>query len=149
MKKKLLSVSMLWVYRCIVFAFFFASCTSGNSTREPRLKEYVFTVNLVDDETKVREYLDYHRQVWPEVEESFRKAGYEQIRIYHFARSLCMIIAVREGVDLAEAGKISAAYHKKVKAWNALMDGYQEGVPGTLAGQTWVEMEEIYVFKKD
>ena len=108
--------------------------------------EYVFGVQMVDDKTKIEEYMDYHKNVWPEVEAGFKKAGYQKIRLFRFENYLCMIIQVPEGVRLEEMAKTKELHTQKVKEWNTLMNKYQRGLPGTKEGTTWVAMEKIYEF---
>lgn len=124
--------------------------TSENrrSTKE-RLTERVFVVNIVNDEQKLKEYLQYHAHVWPEVEAGFRKAGFRTISLYRFNYSLVMTIVVPEGADLAQMGKTAESYDPRCAAWNRIMDGYQQGVPGTKPGETWAEATRYYRFSKD
>jgi len=112
-------------------------------------KDQVFIVMLPDDSVRIHEYLYYHHNIWPEVEAGFKKAGYENIRLFIFGNILTMIVSIPEGASLDEMSKISQNYHEKVKKWNVLMASYQQGVPGTSEGQTWVEMQKIYEFKSE
>jgi len=109
-------------------------------------KELVFVVNLVDDEKKVQEYLDYHKKIWPEVEAGFKKAGYKKIKLYRFNKSIVMMITVPENADLNRMGQVAESYSEKCKAWNELMSKYQVGVAGVAKGQKWAQTEEIYSF---
>ena len=114
---------------------------------EDRLVEKVFVVNLIPNERKLREYLSYHEHVWPEVEAGFRKAGYKQIDLYRYGYLLVMTIHVPEGSDLARMGKIAEGYDKRCQEWNRIMSGYQKGIPGTGAEETWVETQRFYHFQ--
>lgn len=120
---------------------------NSNAVETQKFREYVFGVQLVNDPAKIQEYLNYHKKIWPEVEAGFKKAGYTNIRLYHFGNYISMIINVPESADLDEMGKISEASHPRVKEWNKLMSGYQKGFPGTIEGTTWVPMDKIYEFK--
>ncbi len=111
--------------------------------------EYVFSVQLVNDSTKIKEYLEYHKNVWPEVEEGFIKAGYRNIKIYRFQNFLTMVIKIPKGADLDQIGASPALNTEKIKVWNLLMSSYQKGLPGTVEGATWVPMEKIYEFEND
>ena len=116
---------------------------------EVEFDEYVFAVQLIDNDKKVEEYLNYHKQVWPEVEESFKKAGYEKIRLYRFGNFISMIVRVPKGSDLEKLGMKAESSHAKVKQWNNLMTTYQKGLPGVKSGTTWVMMDKIYEFDRD
>jgi L-rhamnose mutarotase len=110
------------------------------------LEDKVFVVNIVHDSLKLKEYLDYHKQVWPQVEAGFRKAGYKKIVLYRYDYLLVMKITVPVGADLGEMGKLAEASDPRCAEWNKLMNTYQKGVEGTLPEQTWVEAEPFYQF---
>ncbi|RPD39943.1 L-rhamnose mutarotase [Chitinophaga barathri] len=127
----------------LLLVFSLAACK-----QEERLTEKVFVVNIKPGDDRLREYLDYHQAVWPEVEQGFRKAGYRSIRMFRSQHTLVMVIAVPEGADLDEMGKIAESHDKRCAEWNRLMAGYQEGVAGTQSGQTWTEAVPFYQFGK-
>ena len=110
------------------------------------LEDKVFVVNIVQDSLKLKEYLDYHKQVWPQVEAGFKKAGYKKIVLYRYDYLLVMKITVPVGADLGEMGKLAEASDPRCAEWNKLMNTYQQGVQGTLPGQTWVEATAFYQF---
>ena len=56
----------------------FSILSCQKATDKTKDKELVFVVNLVNDDKKVQEYLDYHKKIWPEVEAGFKKAGYKK-----------------------------------------------------------------------
>ncbi|HTJ11622.1 MAG TPA: L-rhamnose mutarotase [Dinghuibacter sp.] len=130
-----------------LFAFMLlAACRQPVSTKA---RDVVMVVNLVDDSVKVRQYLAYHQNVWPEVEAGFRKAGYKNIRLYRCERTVVMIVTVPADADLAAMGRTAEAYDPRCGAWNRMMDAYQVGVPGTQPGQKWVQADLFYQFKAD
>ncbi|WP_186452656.1 L-rhamnose mutarotase [Chitinophaga polysaccharea] len=108
--------------------------------------EKVFVVNIKPGEENLQAYLNYHQHIWPEVEAGFRKAGYEDIRLFRSEHTVVMIVTVPEGADLDAMGKKAEASHPRCAEWNRLMAGYQEGVTGTSPGQTWSAMEPLYHF---
>ena len=103
-------------------------------------------VNIVPDSVKLKEYLTYHEQVWPEVEAGFKKAGYKKITLYRYNHLLVMTITVPQNADLGAMGKLAESYSPRCAEWNKLMNTYQTGVQGTQPGQTWVEAKPFYVF---
>ncbi len=109
-------------------------------------EERVFVVNIVPDSVKLKEYLDYHEKVWPEVEGGFKKAGYKGIVLYRYGHLVVMTITVPAGADLDQMGKLAESYDPRCAEWNQLMNGYQTGVAGTKQGQTWVEVRPFYRF---
>jgi len=111
-----------------------------------KMTQKVFFVKIRKDGNKLKEYLDYHQHIWPEVEAGFRKAGFNSIHLYRYEYLLTMIVEIPEGADLDAMGKVAEGYDEKCAAWNRLMATYQEGVEGTKPGQTWVEALPIYSF---
>ncbi len=142
--KKLQSILLI----LLVTGVFYSCYNPSNSiSMETDFEEHVFAVRLIEDSSMVEKYLNYHKNVYPEVEAGFQKAGYESIRLYHFENYITMIVRVPKGSDLGEMGQISSDSNPRVAEWNKLMDGFQKGLPGTLEGQTWMEMEKYYEFK--
>jgi L-rhamnose mutarotase len=121
---------------------------SGCRERKPT-KDIVMIVNLVNNPQKIKEYKQYHKHIWPEVEEGFRKAGFDNIRVYQFDRHLVMIVTIPADANLSELSKKAEAYDPRCKEWNQLMDKYQQGVDGALPGQKWAEMKKIYDLSKE
>ena len=140
--KKLYSAVVLF----FVVMMLFASCKENNSKPVQEAEERVFVVNIVNDTTKLKEYLNYHQHIWPEVEAGFKKAGYQKITLYHYEHLLVMTITVPKGAHLDQMGKLAESYNPRCAEWNKLMSQYQVGVPGTLPGQTWVETKQFYSF---
>jgi len=118
----------------------------GASTHLPAYEERVFVINIVDNAKKLEEYLAYHKQVWPEVEAGFKKAGYQRIALYRFDKLIVMTVRIPVGADLNQMGKQAEAYSPKCADWNTLMNTYQQGVSGTAAGQKWAETSLFYEF---
>ena len=58
-----------------------SSCREDDETE---FEEHVFGVRLVEDTVIIEKYLNFHQNVWPEVEKGFKKAGYEHIRLFRF-----------------------------------------------------------------
>jgi len=129
----------------LICSWLLGACSSKNE----RFTERVFVANLVKDEQKLEQYLAYHKQVWPEVEAGFRKAGYKRITLYRFKYLLVMTITVPEQADLQQMSRTAEVYDKRCAEWNRLMSQFQTGVEGTVPGQTWVEADRYYLFKND
>ncbi len=132
----------------LMAALLIKSCTPKQEEvqKVEALEDKVFVVNIIHDSLKLKEYLDYHKQVWPQVEAGFKKAGYKKIVLYRYDYLLVMKITVPVGADLDEMGKLAEASDPRCAEWNKLMNTYQQGVQGTLPGQTWVEATAFYQF---
>ncbi|HEY6082805.1 MAG TPA: L-rhamnose mutarotase, partial [Chitinophagaceae bacterium] len=65
---------------------FIAGILFSSSCREQKpTKDIVMIVNLLNDPQKIKAYEQYHEHIWPQVEEGFRKAGFNNIRVYRFS----------------------------------------------------------------
>lgn len=141
-----------WLYTVFTLPYLFAACVSSHQPQNQRLEDFqemVFVTNLVNDEQKQKEYMDYHEHVWPEVEEGFKKAGYREISLYRFQDLLVMIVSVPKGADLEQMGRIAESYDKRCAEWNRIMADYQSGIEGARPGQTWVEARRFYSFRNE
>lgn len=140
--------SYVIVFTAVYATVMLTGCSEKQNAQkaQQQLEEKVFVVNLVHDSLKLKEYLDYHKQVWPQVEDVFKKAGYKKIVLYRYGYLLVMKIAVPIGADLGEMGKLAESSDPRCAEWNKLMNTYQKGVEGTSPGQTWVEAKPFYQF---
>lgn len=106
-------------------------------------KRYALALDLVDDPTLIAEYEQYHQAVWPEIKESIRTAGIDNMEIYRFANRLFMIMEVNENFSFEKKGEMDAA-NAKVQEWEQLMWKYQQAIPGAKPGEKWVLMDKIF-----
>lgn len=107
------------------------------------MKRFAMTVLLKDDPEIIRRYEEYHAAPWPEVVEGIHGIGVRRIFIYRYGRQLFMFM---ETVDDFDMQRDFPKYmtDPRAKEWDELMRSFQEPVPGAPAGETWVEMEEIF-----
>ncbi|WP_240768720.1 L-rhamnose mutarotase [Olivibacter sp. XZL3] len=115
-------------------------CINGKED-EGKRDHIILSANLVADSVKQRSYLDYHRRQfdeWPEVSEGFCRAEFQQVLLFKTGRQLLLVIDIPEGADFEELNKRTVENNPKVDEWNHLMSTYQEGLPGTKAGEVWV-----------
>ncbi|MET0392886.1 MAG: L-rhamnose mutarotase [Chitinophagaceae bacterium] len=106
----------------------------------------LLTANLVADTTLQKEYLDYHTtqfDKWPEVANGFCNAGFQRLLLYRNGRQLMLIISIPEGKSLDELNPKTTENNPRVDEWNARMKKYQEGIPGTQKGESWVFLQPV------
>ena len=142
-------ISPAAVCRVLLLAAVVVLAACNAPKKDVEQEEHVFVVNIVHDAQKLKEYLDYHQHIWPEVVAGFKKAGYRKITLYRYDYLLVMTITVPAGADLAQMGKTAESYSKRCAEWNKLMDGYQTGVPGAGPHEKWVEAAPFYRFTKE
>jgi L-rhamnose mutarotase len=109
----------------------------------------VFTINLKDDPKVVEAYQAYHREVWPEVQQSLRRFGVERMDIYLLGRRLVMVVDMREGVDYRDAFRLHSASSPRVAQWEQLMTSFQEPVPEAAPGEWWAAMEPVFQLEQE
>lgn len=140
-------MKILLKFLFVIFTCSFMMCRPTNpGQQQVEFVEKIFVVNTVDDAKKLNEYLAYHKQIWPEVEAGFKKAGYKSITLYRFKDLIVMAITVPKNANLEEMGRIAESYSPRCAEWNKLMGDYQKGVKGTSAGEKWVEAIPFYKF---
>ena len=107
------------------------------------MDRYCLTLDLKDDPTLIAEYEAWHQKVWPEIMESIRSAGIENMQIYRFANRLFMIMEVNKKFSFEKKSTADAG-NAKVQEWEELMWNYQQAIPGVKAGEKWVLMNKIF-----
>lgn len=108
------------------------------------MSRYVLTVDLRDDPAAIAAYRDHHRQVWPEVEDSLRRAGVRHMEILIHGRRLVMILELKNGLDLRRVFADHATSHPRVQEWEWLMRSLQEPASGVPAGEWWATMDPLF-----
>lgn len=106
-------------------------------------KRYALAVDLINDPELIRVYEEWHRNVWPEILDSIRSAGIEQMEIYRLQNRLFMIMEVNEQFSF-EAKARADAGNEKVQEWENLMWNFQLSLPFAKPGEKWVLMEQIF-----
>jgi L-rhamnose mutarotase len=107
------------------------------------VQRYCFALDLVDDEARIAEYEAHHRAVWPEVEDSFQRAGIEQVELYRTGNRLFMLLDTRDDFSFEKKQQIDEA-DPVVQKWEALMSTYQHPLPWASKEEKWVLMKPIY-----
>ena len=107
------------------------------------MKRHCFTLDLIDDESLIEAYKEYHQSVWPEIKESIKTAGIKEMEIYLFNTRLFMIMEVDNSFSF-EAKAQADLENDKVQEWEKLMWNYQKALPGAKPGEKWLLMENIF-----
>ena len=88
-------------------------------------------------------YEEHHRKVWPEILQSIRSAGIQQVEIYKVNNRLFMIMETDDDFSFERKRAMDAA-NKRVQEWEELMWKYQQALPGTKPGEKWSLMDRIF-----
>ena len=110
-----------------------------------KLKQLYFALDLKDDPELIAEYKKWHRteNAWPEITQSIRQAGIENMEIYLTGNRLFMVMEVTDDFDQA-AKNNSDANNPVVQKWETMMNLYQQTLPWSRPGEKWVALEAIY-----
>jgi L-rhamnose mutarotase len=95
------------------------------------MKRYTLTLDLKNDPELIRQYEQFHKEVWPEIISSIKEAGIENMQIYHYETRLFMIMEE----------------NAKVQEWEELMWKFQQPLAGSAKGEKWKLMETIFELK--
>jgi L-rhamnose mutarotase len=106
-------------------------------------RRYCLTLDLKDDATLIAEYKRYHQKVWPEITQSIRASGIEDMEIYLLGTRMFMIMDVNERFSF-EAKAQSDRRNPKVQEWEQLMWKFQKALPQAKLGEKWLLMERIF-----
>ena len=107
------------------------------------MKRYCFALDLINNKTSIKQYIAYHKKVWPEILDSLRNSGIIDAEIYNVADRLFLILDTNESFTLEHKSK-SDAQNPVVHKWEALMSAYQKSLPNTKPDEKWVLMERIF-----
>lgn len=101
------------------------------------------TLDLKNDPALIQEYEEYHKAVWPEIKESILRAGVLSMEIYRWQNRLFMTMEVDETYTHERKAALDAE-DSKVQEWETLMSKYQQALPGSLPGEKWQLMKNIF-----
>ncbi len=107
------------------------------------MRRYCLALDLKDDPALIKEYEEYHGNVWPEIIKSITGSGIEQMEIYRTGNRLFMIMEVNDSFNFDKKAKADAA-NEKVQEWEKLMWKYQQALPHAKPGEKWVLMDKIF-----
>jgi L-rhamnose mutarotase len=107
------------------------------------MKRYCLTLDLANDPDLIAEYKRHHENVWPEIIESIRGSGIQDLEIYVLGTRLCMILEVDDQFSFERKAKADRN-DPKVQQWEQLMWKFQRPLPQAKPGEKWLLMERIF-----
>ena len=73
------------------------------------LKKYCMALDLKNNPKKIAEYIDYHQNVWPEINQSIKASGIQNAEIFHTGNRLFMILEVDESFSFERKAALDAS----------------------------------------
>lgn len=110
-------------------------------------RRYCLALDLKNDSALIAEYKRYHEEIWPEITESIRSAGIENMEIYLLGTRMFMIMEVNETFSFETKATADLA-NPKVREWEELMWNFQQPLPNAKPGEKWQLMEKIFALEK-
>jgi len=107
------------------------------------MKRYCLTLKLKADQDLMAEYIEYHREGWPEIHRSIRDAGVLDMQIYELGGLLFMIMDTEDDFTFERKAAMDAA-NPRVQEWETLMAKFQDVGPDADFGAKWKLMEQIF-----
>ncbi len=106
-------------------------------------KRYCLTLDLKDDPQLIAEYKRYHQKIWPEITQSIKDAGIENLEIYLLGTRMLMVMEANESFSF-EAKSKADRENPTVREWEQLMWKFQQPLPQARPGEKWLLMERIF-----
>ena len=106
-------------------------------------RRYCLAVDLKDDPRLIAEYKRYHENIWPEITQSIKDSGIEDLEIYLLGTRLFMIMEVNDRFSFEAKSKADHG-NPKVQEWEQLMWKFQKPLPQAKPGEKWLLMERIF-----
>jgi L-rhamnose mutarotase len=107
------------------------------------MHKYLLLLDLVDEETSIKQYEACHEKIPFEIEQSIRTSGIQNMEIYRYANRLVMEIVVDDHFSF-ESKAMSDASNEAVQAWEKLMNQFQKRIPGSKPNEKWVLTKRIF-----
>jgi L-rhamnose mutarotase len=107
------------------------------------MRRYCLALDLKDDPKLIAEYKRYHESIWPEITQSIKDSGIENMEIYLLGTRMFMIMEVNDTFSF-QAKTQSDLINPKVQEWERLMWTFQKSLPQAGPGEKWVLMERIF-----
>ena len=111
-------------------------------------RRYCLTLDLKNDPDLIAQYKDHHKEVRPEIVQSIKESGIEEMEIYLLGTRLLMVMEVNESFSFEKKARLDEE-NAKVREWERLMSRFQQELPEAKPGQKWVVMEQIFKLENE
>jgi len=106
-------------------------------------RRFCFALDLKGDPALIAEYRKYHEKIWPEITQSLKDSGIEDLEIYLLGTRMFMTMEVNQSFSF-EKKAMADEQNPKVQAWEQLMWRFQQTLPEAKHGEKWLCMERIF-----
>jgi L-rhamnose mutarotase len=106
-------------------------------------RRFCLTLDLKNNPQLIADYRRYHEKIWPEITQSIRKSGIEDMEIYLLGTRLFMIMEVNQNFSFDKKAEADRN-NPRVQEWEELMWRFQQPLAEAAPGEKWVLMERIF-----
>ena len=107
------------------------------------MKRYCQTLTLVDNPELIKQYLEAHTQVWPEIIEGQHEVGIRSMQIYAQGNVLFMIVDTVDEFNW-ERDMARLATLPRQAEWEAYVSQFQGCSANTTSAEKWQMMTKIF-----
>jgi len=107
------------------------------------MNRYILILDLVDEESSIKRYEEYHEKIPQAIEESIRNAGITSMEIFRYGNRLVMEMIVNDSFSFDAKNK-SDEENPAVQEWENLMNEFQQRIPGSKHNEKWVLTNRIF-----
>ena len=107
------------------------------------MKRHCLALDLKDDPELIKKYEEYHENVWPEILQSIKESGIQEMQIYRVSNRMFMIIETDDDFSFEKKAEVDAKYPENEK-WEELMWNYQQALPFAKPGEKWLPMKKVF-----
>ncbi|MCH4551639.1 L-rhamnose mutarotase [Aestuariibaculum lutulentum] len=108
-----------------------------------KTKRYALACDLKDNPELIAEYIKLHKNVWPEILESIKAAGIEDMEIFNIENRLFMIMEVNDDFSFDKKAEMDIN-NPKVQEWENFMWKFQQELPMAKPGEKWMLLDSIF-----
>jgi L-rhamnose mutarotase len=112
------------------------------------MPRHALALDLKDDPQLIAAYEEWHRKVWPEIQQSIIDSGIDVMQIFRTGNRLFMIIETNESFSFDRKAGMDAT-NPKVQEWEKLMDQFQQRLPWAKQGEKWVLMDKLFELRAE
>lgn len=107
------------------------------------MKRYCQTLELVDNPQMIEQYVEAHKNVWPDIQEGIRSVGILDMQIYRLGNRLFMICDTVDEFDWDKDNARLATLPRQAE-WEAYVSQFQGCAANASSTEKWQLMEQIF-----
>jgi L-rhamnose mutarotase len=113
------------------------------------MRRLYFALDLKNDPALIAEYESWHRpsRIWPEILDSLRAAGMEDLEIFRCGDRLTMVMEVPDDFSAADQAALANGSQRS-RDWEELMWRFQRPLSFAEPGEKWVPMKKVFSLKQ-